>query len=315
MRVAIIGATGFVGGYLVDALLAAGHEPSVLVRAGSEEKLKQAGRCSVVPGVAGDRTALERTLDNCDAAIFLIGILREFPRRGITFEALQYDAVRQTADVAKERGVSRFLLMSANGVRRPPATPYQETKFRAEEYVLQSGLDVTIFRPSVIFGEPRGAMEIATQLHRDMIDTPLPAVGFIKGWNPAKGAVMMSPAHVEDVVSAFVAALPDRGSYGSTYALGGPEALSWSDMLNRIAATVGRRKRILPMPLGLMHLAAALLDRLPAFPVTRDQLRMLAEDNTADSTMLENLIGRPPRAFSPENLNYLRADRGPSPPA
>jgi NADH dehydrogenase len=148
-------------------------------------------------------------------------------------------------------------------------------------------------------------MEFATQLYRDMIAPPLPAVGFFTGWNPARGKILMSPVHVEDVALAFVRALEDPATVGRTYDLGGPEQLDWSEMLRRVASAAGQDKWILPMPVGLMKLAAMLFDWLPFFPVTRDQLTMLSEGNTADPTELELLIGRLPVAFVPQNLTYL----------
>ena len=305
MRVAIFGGSGFVGSYLVDALIAAGHEPSLMVRLGSERKVRQAERCRLVAGNLSSTTAIDATLENCDAVIYSVGILKESPKQGITFEELQYNGVVRVAESTKARGISRFLLMSANGAKSM-GTPYQETKFRAEEHVRASGFDVTIFRPSVIFGEPRGRMEIGTQLYAEMISPPIPAVGFFTGWRPYRGAVAMSPVHVEDVAQAFLTALRESSTIGKTYVLGGPEVLSWAEMLRRIARTVGRKKWILPMPIGIMKLAAALLDWLPFFPVTRDQLTMLAEGNTADPAALAQLIGRQPKAFNEAYLAYLR---------
>ena len=305
MRVAIFGGSGFVGSFLVDALIATGHEPSLMVRLGSERKVKQAERCRLVAGNLSSTTAIDATLENCDAVIYSIGILKESPKQGITFEELQYNGVVRVAESAKTRGISRFLLMSANGAKST-GTPYQETKFRAEEHVRASGFDVTIFRPSVIFGEPRGRMEIGTQLYAEMISPPIPAVGFFTGWRPYRGEVAMSPVHVEDVAQAFLTALRESSTIGKTYVLGGPEVLSWAEMLRRIARTVGRKKWILPMPIGIMKLAAALLDWLPFFPVTRDQLTMLAEGNTADPAALAQLIGRQPKAFNEAHLAYLR---------
>ena len=305
MRVAIFGGSGFVGSYLVDALIAAGHEPSLMVRLGSERKVRQVERCRLVAGNLSSTTAIDATLENCDAVIYSVGILKESPKQGITFEELQYNGVVRVAESAKTRGISRFLLMSANGAKST-GTPYQETKFRAEEHVRASGFDVTIFRPSVIFGEPRGRMEIGTQLYAEMISPPIPAVGFFTGWRPYRGAVAMSPVHVEDVAQAFLTALRESSTIGKTYVLGGPEVLSWAEMLRRIARTVGRKKWILPMPIGIMKLAAALLDWLPFFPVTRDQLTMLAEGNTADPAALAQLIGRQPKAFNEAHLAYLR---------
>ena len=90
MKVSIIGGTGFVGTYLIDALLQAGHTPRVLVRAGSESKLAAAAQCETVAGDIRDTAALDSCLQGTDAVIYLIGILREFPAKGITYEESQF---------------------------------------------------------------------------------------------------------------------------------------------------------------------------------------------------------------------------------
>jgi uncharacterized protein YbjT (DUF2867 family) len=304
MRVAIIGGTGFVGSYIVDGLHAGGHDVSLLVREGSEHKVRQPDSTRIVVGSIDSTTSINEVVTGCDAVIYCVGILREFPRKGITFETTQFDGVANTVAAALNNGVLRFLLMSANGVKSP-GTLYQETKKRAEDRVLASDLDATIFRPSVIFGDPRGQMEFATQLYRDMVKKPIPAVGFFSGLKPASGAILMSPVHVEDVSRAFVNALNDASTIGETYCLGGPEVLSWTEMIRRVAAATGRKKWIVPLPISVMKLAATLFDWLPFFPATRDQLTMLAEGNTADPDVIESLTGRAPDAFSPEHLVYL----------
>ena len=305
MRVAVIGGSGFVGGYLVDVLLDAGHEPSLLVRPGSEHKVRRADACRITVGDLAAAGAIRTVLDGCGAVIYNVGILRENRRHGITFEEMHYRGAVRVIDAAKEADVSRFVMMSANGVRRP-GTGYQETKLRAEEYLEGSGLDYTIFRPSVIFGDPRGTLEIATQLYRDMIRVPVPAVGFHTGWNPAKGEVLMSPVHVEDVADAFILSLNNMETVGKAYELGGPEILSWTKMLRRIAGVVGKKKIILPMSIGFMKLGATLFDWLPFFPVTRDQLTMLADGNVVDPAQLQILLGRELRRFDTGNLSYLK---------
>jgi NADH dehydrogenase len=289
---------------LTDALLAAGHEPVLLVREGSESRIRQRDRVVAMTGNIETPEALRRALEGCDAVIYNVGILREFPREGVTFESTQYDGLVRTVAAAKEAGVKRLLLMSANGVKRP-GTAYQETKRRAEEHAMQSGLDVTVLRPSVIFGDPRGRMEFATQLYGEMVRPPIPAVGFFSGWDKDKGAVVMSPVHIEDVSSAFVAALEDESMIGKTISLGGPETLTWPEMIRRIAAAAGKKKVILPMPIALMRIGATLLDWLPFFPVTRDQLTMLEEGNIADPAALHDLINREPQSFNAESLAYL----------
>ena len=294
MRVAIIGGTGFVGGYLVDALNAAGHEVRLLVRPGSENKMRTPAQ--KVVGDVSSPEAMSAVLEGCNAAIYCVGLLREFPRQGITFETTQYQGVVDTVAAAKRAGVSRLLLMSAIGVK-DPGTKYQSTKRRAEVHALESELDVTVLRPSVIFGDPRGTMEFATQLYRDMVRPPIPAVDF--------PGVEMSPVHVEDVAAAFVAALEEQSTIGETIELAGPEVLSWGEMLRRIAAASGKSKILLPMPLWLMKTGAMLFDWLPFYPVTRDQLIMLEEGNTGSSEILEKLIGNRARSFAAAALHYL----------
>ncbi|MDJ0750761.1 MAG: NAD(P)H-binding protein [Woeseiaceae bacterium] len=297
MRVAIIGGTGFVGGYLIDALLQANHEVVTLLRHGSEGKLNRSDAVETIAGDIGEKEALAALMQGADAAIYNVGLLREFPSRGITFEAAQYQGVVDTVAAAREAGTRRMLLMSAIGVK-DPGTKYQATKFRAEQHALASDLDVTVLRPSVIFGDPRGTMEFATQLYQDMVRPPLPAMAF--------PGVQMSPVYCRDVADAFVAALGDDTTIGKTIELAGPEVLTWRDILERIAAAVDRTKFIVPMPLVFMRVAATLFDWLPFFPVTRDQLTMLAEGNTGSATALESLIGRAAQPLDTESLAYLQ---------
>jgi len=306
MRVAIIGGTGFVGNYLAEAMLSAGHSVALLVRKGSETKLRQAGQVRTVSGDIANSESIRHLLEGCDAVIYNVGILREVPGEGITFESTQYQGLVNTVNTALEVGVRRLLLMSANGVKIP-GTRYQETKRRAESFAFDSGLEVTVFRPSVIFGDPRGTMEFATQLLHEMVRPPIPAVNFVGSGTSKRREIVMSPIHIDDVASAFVAALENNECIGQTYSLGGPEVLTWKEMVSRVAKAAGRRKLFLNMPIGLMRVGASLFDWLPFFPVTRDQLSMLEEGNVADPAVVKKLIGREPAAFSVKNLDYLSA--------
>ena len=305
-RIGLFGGTGFVGSYLVDALLASNFHPVVLVRNGSETKLRQLNRCTIVNGDIDDADAIQRVVKGSDAVIYNIGILREFPKRGITFARLQDEAARRVIDTAAAAGVRRFLLMSANGVK-PDGTAYQRSKYNAEAHLQATNLDWTIFRPSVLFGDPRGHMEFATQLSAEIIDSPLPAPLFHAGLLPRDaGGFTLSPVHVSDVAAAFVRALQDPQTIGQTYHLGGPESISWREILKRLAAARGRSKLMLPAPAFGVMAAAALLDRFEAFPITRDQVRMLLEGNACPADDLVQL-GIEPQPFSGEALHYLNA--------
>lgn len=308
MKIAVFGGTGFVGSHVVQSLVADGHEVSLLVRSGSESKVPDVPVWRSVTGDLDDDAAIDAVVQGCDATIYSIGLLKENPKRGISYENTQYQGVVRVVAAAIRHGAKRLVLLSANGVKIP-GTPYQETKLRAENHVTDSKLNTTIFRPSVMFGDPNESMEFATQLHRDMVATPFPAVGFFSGLMPGRGQILMSPAFIGDVAKAICNSLELPTTVGQTYTIGGPEILSWSEMIRRIAAATGRRKWIIPVPIGLMKLAATLFGWLPFFPVTRDQLIMLAEGNIAGPESLERLSGQPLTRMNRDSLAYLNEQR------
>ena len=304
MRVALFGGTGYVGSYLVDELLQAGMQPVVLVRPGHESRVRHRRICQVVSGDLENTAAVDEILRGADAAIYNVGILREFPERGITFRELQQDAACRVMQAAERAGVKRFLLMSANGVKAN-GTPYQESKFAAEQCLAGTTMDWTVFRPSVIFGNPRGRSEFATQLARDIVASPLPAPLFYDGLFPrGAGEFAMSPVHVRDVAHAFVKALTTPETVAQILPLGGPRSVSWRQILTEIAAAVGREKRMVPVPAMGVSAVAMLLDRFESFPVTRDQLQMLLEGNTCGDGAFA-LLGIEPTPFNAEQLGYL----------
>ncbi len=306
MKVTVFGGTGFVGGYLIDELLGKGHHPILLVRPESNHKVNHREDCTLVYGDIADPDSVRAALSGADAVIYNIGILREFPARGVTYEALHFEGARRAMDAAEQAGVHRFLLMSANGVKAD-GTGYQRTKYMAEQYLKTTGLDWTVFRPSVLFGEPCGRMEFATQLCRDIVRSPLPAPLFYDGLFPVNaGGFRMSPVHVKDVASVFVQALEMPETSGHIFALCGPEALSWKEILQIIAAAAGTTKRVLPAPVLLLKGLAAVLDRFAFFPVTRDQLTMLMEGNTCDRHDAFHTFGLDPATFDTTSLSYLQ---------
>jgi len=308
MKIGIIGGTGFVGTYLVDKLGSDGHQIRLLTRPGSEDKVNREASVELISGDVADDAAVRDCFSGCDAAIYLIGILREDPKAGISFDALQRRGAERAMAVADQLGVRRFLLMSANAIDAA-ATPYQTSKLQAEETLKTSGLDWTIFRPSVIFGDPRGRMEFCSQLKAELIDSPLPAPLFYEGLLPSNaGGFELGPVHVEDVAAAFAAALSQPESIRQTFELCGPQAWSWKEILKAIAAASGKSKLMLPAPALLIAPVAGLMDRFSWFPVTRDQLIMLLAGNTCADDGFARL-GLSPRPFDQTSLAYLAASR------
>jgi NADH dehydrogenase len=306
MKVTVFGGTGYVGGYLIDELLDKGHHPVLLVRPGSRHKVRHRERCTLIDGDIASPVTIRTALSGTDAVIYNIGILREFPSSGVTYEALHFEGARRTMDAAEEVGVRRFLLMSANGVKAD-GTGYQRSKYMAEQYLKTTALNWTVFRPSVLFGEPRGRMEFATQLYRDILRSPLPAPLFYKGLLPVNaGEFRMSPVYVKDVASVFVQALDMPETAGHIFALCGPASLSWKEILKTIADAVGITKRGFPAPVLLLKGLAAALDQFAFFPITRDQLTMLMEGNTCDGHNAFQTFDLEPAPFDTARLSYLQ---------
>lgn len=307
MKVAIIGGTGFLGSYIVDELVAHGHQPALLVRPGSESKVEQAQHCAIVPGDVADRDALCSTLEGCAAAIYNVGILRESRSAGITYQALHLEGAQRTIDVAVELGVRRFLLTSANGVK-PDGTEYQKTKYLAEQYLRTTALDWTVFRPSVIYGVPRGRKEFTTELRDQIIRSPLPAPLFYDGLLPLRaGTFALSPIHVKDVAVIYQKALAMAETVHQTYPLCGPQPVEWRTLIQIIARASGTHKLALPAPTLAIKPWALLFDQFDFFPITREQLRMLMEGNTCDSRATFERFGITPIPFTVENLFYLQS--------
>ena len=305
MKVAVFGASGFVGEYILNELRNKNHQPYALVRYGSENKIRNRDDLNIIYGDFSNPTAVEQTMLNVEAIIYNVGIIREFKSKGITFEKLHFEYLKKTVDMAKKLNIKRFILMSANGVKEV-GTGYQTTKYKAEQYLKNSGLNWTIFRPSLIFGDSVDKQEFCKQLKRDMLSLPFPAPLFHKGILPIKaGTFRMSPIHVKDVATIFVKSLTMDESISKTFELGG-ESKTWKEIVKLISDACDKNKVFIPAPVIPIKIVASLLDRFSWFPISRDQLTMLLEGNECDSSDVFELFEiDKPIGFSLENLSYL----------
>lgn len=309
MKIFVTGASGFVGGYVLEVLQNAGHHITVLVRPGSEHKLPADFSGEIISGNVFDFSFPPQS----DAVVHLIGILRPNFWRADTFEKLHFCATKVVVDGAVTAGAKRFLTVSANGVK-PHGTAYQRTKYMAEQYLRNSGLEWTIFRPSVLFGDPAhpsgdvGKPEFSSLLYRQLVKLPLPAPMFYPGMAIRQaGRFKLQPAYVGDLAKGIAAALINDPSAGKVYHMGGPEKLMWREIIDTITSAVGkRRKWKIPVPTWGIGAIATLLGWLPFFPITRDQITMLMEGNTCDGSDFYKEFDIEPTVFTPKNLDYLR---------
>lgn len=302
-RIFVTGGTGFVGSAVIRELLARNFEVSALV---NHRDLPFGGRVKAIRGDLFDSAALEGALAGCDGVIHLIGIIMEKPAKGITFEHIHVDGTMSIVDAARRAGVRRYIHMSALGTRPNAASQYHQTKYKAEEYVRQSGLDWTIFRPSMIHGPEGDFMKMETKWARKKAAPFLFMPYFGAGLFGMGGAGKLQPVYVKDVARAFVDALEKPQTIGKTYELAGAQQMTWPEM-HRISAEaiVGKRRWVMPLPVWKAKL---LTHVIPAswLPFNRDQVIMSHEDNTADMRRFSEDFGWTPGGFEELVREYAR---------
>lgn len=290
----VTGGTGFVGGNLIRELIS-NHEIRCLVRDPDRAfGLKDAG-CELVRGDVTDPGSMaEAFAGPVDTVIHLVGILAE-PRGG-TFEGIHVGGTRNVVEACKNNGVKRYLHISALGARAGARSRYHQTKWAAEELIRASGLDYTIFRPSVLFGRED---EFTNMFARVMRISPVVFV-------PGSGKNKMQPLYVKDLVETMARTINMDEAKGKVYEVAGPVKYTFNEILDEIAAAIGKRAFKLHIPMPLMRLGAAVAEKLlPKPPITRDQLLMLEEDNTTDENAVPGVLGRAPTEFSEGMKTYL----------
>lgn len=269
MEIFVTGSTGYVGGPVMRALAGQGHSLRLLVRQGGRPPDLAGAR--IVAGDLADEGALAAGASGADAIVHLVGIIRE--AHGATFEGVHVEGTRRLLAAAAKGGVRRFVHMSANGA--DPASPaaYARTKAQAEALVRSSDLAWVILRPSLIYGPggpgPTFTSEIATKL----LGLPLhPIFG--------RGDQRLQPVHVGTVAATFAAAVTGKAD-GEVLSLCGPDVITMRTFVKDLAAALGRPFRPLSLPPGLVAALLPLLTRLPSFPLTEGQFRLLMAGNTA----------------------------------
>ncbi|MBF0144901.1 MAG: complex I NDUFA9 subunit family protein [Magnetococcales bacterium] len=290
----ITGCTGFLGSELIRQLREAGKDVRGFARHNGPFKDPNLRGLMVSVGSILDPQALARAMVGVDQVIHLVGILVE--TRGQSFADIHPLGTENVLNAAKKAGVNRFIHMSSLGTRPDAKSRYHQTKWQSEEAVRQSGLDFTILRPSVIFGRHDSFTTLFANMAR--YSPVLPLLGH--------GDNRMQPVWVEDVARFIVQCLDDSEAVGQTYELGGPEQLTFKEILEKILENTGRHRALVPVPFSLLKLQAAFLERLlPKPPLTRDQLIMAGEDNVTDMEVPWDRYGIQPRRFSDEIGHYL----------
>ncbi|MEH3157867.1 MAG: complex I NDUFA9 subunit family protein [Sphingomonas taxi] len=290
--VTIFGGGGFVGRYVVQALLRGGARVRIAERDPRHAWfLKPLGGLGQTQFVAADVTkpdTVRRAVAGADIVVNLVGVLAG------NFESLHVAGSRNVAEAAAAAGVESLVHMSAIGADPDAPSRYAASKGRGEAAVRAAFPNAAIIRPSIVFGrEDQFINRFAAMIAR------APVVPVLRA------PVKFQPVFAADVGDAMAAATDPRFA-GRTFELGGPDVLSMGDIIRWIARTIGRAPSIVELP----DAAGALLASVPLSPITKDQWLMLQHDNVvapgAEGLAALGVEATPLQAVAPDWLVRFR---------
>lgn len=273
--VTIFGGSGFIGRHLVRRLAAQGWRVRVAVR--DTEKatfLKVAGRVgqiSLVPTSISNEASVKKAVQGADAVVNLVGILYEKGKR--SFSSVHERGSEIVAKAAAEAGAEHLVHMSALGADRASPSKYAQSKAAGEEAVKAAFSNVTILRPSVVFGPEDGFFNLFGKLMQIF-----PVVPFFTNIVPhaeGGGGPKFQPVYVGDVVAAISQSLLGDTHAGKTYELAGPRIYTMREILQIVDRETQRERWIIGVPFFVAKIQAFFLQVLPKPLITPDQVKQL----------------------------------------
>ena len=310
-HVLVLGGTGFLGhafcAQWAGRTCAAGTRITVPTRRAAHGRdLLEIPLIEVEEADVHDDAALARLLDGCDAVVNLVAILHGNTSE---FEHVHVELPRRLAKACLNAGVRRIVHVSALGVGPDAPSHYLRTKTRGESELAQRGLDLTLLRPSVMFGAGDRFLNMFARLEAALPIVPL-----------AGAASRYQPVWVDDVAQALLRCLERPDTIGRTYECVGPEVYMLEELVRLAGRWSGHERPVMALPDAIGRLQALVMEALPGTLLSRDNLDSMRVDSVASGTLptLIDLGIEPaplaavapqylaPGGTSPENLDALR---------
>ncbi|MEO8192804.1 MAG: NAD(P)H-binding protein [Gemmatimonadales bacterium] len=295
--VVVTGAAGLVGSHLCTQLVSQGWKVRAIVRDASRAVHRLGHlRLEMREGDIRNAESMRSALEGAGSVVHLAAIAIE--GKGQSYADTNTDATRVLLESAKSAQVRRIVYMSQNGADKASPHAFLRSKGIAQEMVMESGMQWTVIRPSVIFGPEDEFVNVLARLVRlSPIVFPL----------PGGGVARFQPVAVVDVARAVVKVLRDDSSIGRVYSIGGSTPLTLRQMTERILVAMNASRVLVSVPVGALRpLIAAAQRMLPNPPVTTALLDLLDVDNVIEPNDLQGELGITPVPFAPEELLYLR---------
>ena len=271
--VCVLGGSGFVGSELCNRLVARGYSVKVLTRNdGKCRHLKVLPSLSVIKISSYTANEIAANCTDCDVMVNLIGILNEKGHNGKEFHDIHVGITREALNACEQAGISRMLQMSALNADANGPSHYLRTKGKAENYLTtfsENSIDVTVFQPSVIFGEDDSFLNrFANLLKFVPLVFPL-----------ACADARFAPVYVGDVADKMVDSIDDENSFGKTFELCGPNEYSLKELVQYTANISQHKCKVVSLPAFLSKLQATLFEYVPGKPFSLDNYNSLKKDS------------------------------------
>lgn len=292
----ITGATGYIGRHLVQRLVSQGERPLCLVRDPQRAAtILPADKVDFVLGNTTQPDLLQKAVQDVDTIIHAAFVTADHKAlSGNFYEETNVHGTSNLIAAAKAANVKRIIEVSGLGTKPDKPGSYMEGRYLAEKILIDSGLDWTILRPSVIFGKDAPFIKGLTDLLRSAPVAPL-----IGG-----GKTLFQPIYVEDVVTILLKVLaePTRTSR-QIYTIGGSEYYSFSQIYDLLLQNMGKTRLKVYAPTPLVGIGAAVMEAvLPRPPLTKAAMTLFSFDNTTELDSVERSFG-----FTPLSLKqYLQ---------
>jgi NADH dehydrogenase len=291
----VLGGSGFVGRHVVGRLVANGWAVVVPTRYREGARhLLPLPTVDVLEADIHDPVALQRLCDGASAAINLVGILNEFHPG--EFDRAHVDLPRKLIAACRAARVPRLLHMSALNADPKGPSRYLRSKGEAETLLADSGLEWTIFRPSVIFGREDAFLNMFARLER-----------FVPVMALARADARFQPVYVGDVADAFARSIDDDRTHRMRYDLCGPKIYTLRELVSYAGELTGYNRPIVALGPALAKLQASVLERLPGKLMSRDNLASMELDNVCHCDF-PALFGSSPTALEAVAPTYLAPD-------
>lgn len=302
----IAGGTGFIGQNLLRELKKEGSSVRCLARTEEKAEVCRERGFEAVTGDITERESLKGVLEGIETVVHLVGIIEEQGK--ITFEKVHVEGTRNLVDEAKKAGVKYLFFQSALGASLNSDSAYQRTKAEAEEIVKDSGIPYIIFRPSLVIGERDGFTERLKDLVKIGPFVPIPGTGEAR----------FQPIYVGDWIRCFLRIIGRQEAIGRTYEFGGPEHLTYNELVLQLMDVIGIRKPLIHIPISLARIGVPFMGignrigriigkKIPR--VTAEQLMLLERDNICDIESVKNNFGFEPIRYRDALRLFIKGDQ------